>query len=66
MDITYPDVKVTLVGTDGNAFAILGAVRKAIKEKHGGIKSRAWLDQAAKCENYEALLVFVMQSVEVD
>lgn len=28
--VKYPNVKVTLVGQDGNAFAILGKVRKAL------------------------------------
>jgi len=31
MDPRFPDIKVTLVGEDGNAFAILGRVRKALQ-----------------------------------
>jgi hypothetical protein len=31
-EIKYPDVKVTLVGNDGNAFAIMGAVQKALRK----------------------------------
>ena len=31
-EIKYPDVKVKLVGTDGNAFAIMGAVTKALRK----------------------------------
>jgi hypothetical protein len=27
----YPDIEVELVGTDGNAFAILGTVKKALQ-----------------------------------
>jgi hypothetical protein len=27
VDVRYPDVRVRLVGTDGNAFAVLGRVR---------------------------------------
>jgi hypothetical protein len=27
----YPNIKVKLIGNDGNAFAILGAVQKALK-----------------------------------
>jgi hypothetical protein len=30
----YPEVKVKLIGQDGNAFAIMGAVQKALKQ-HG-------------------------------
>lgn len=31
MDVKYPNVKVKLVGENGNAFAIIGAVTKALK-----------------------------------
>lgn len=30
-EIRYPDVEVDLVGEDGNAFAILGRVQKALR-----------------------------------
>jgi hypothetical protein len=30
VDARYPDVRVRLVGTDGNAFAVLGRVRRAM------------------------------------
>lgn len=33
-DVKYPSIKVKLVGQDGNAFAIMGAVKSALK-KHG-------------------------------
>jgi hypothetical protein len=31
MEPKYPKIKVKLVGTDGNAFAVLGAVKKALR-----------------------------------
>jgi hypothetical protein len=31
-EIKYPQIKVTLTGTDGNAFAIMGAVQKALRK----------------------------------
>jgi len=31
--IKYPDIEVTLVGTDGNAFALIGEVQKALKKE---------------------------------
>jgi len=31
-DVKYPNVKVQLVGRDGNAFAIMGAVQSALKK----------------------------------
>lgn len=30
-DVLYPDIDVKLTGEDGNAFAILGAVSKALR-----------------------------------
>lgn len=30
-EVKYPEVKVKLVGNDGNAYAIMGAVQKALK-----------------------------------
>lgn len=33
-EVKYPAVKVKLVGQDGNAFAIMGAVKSAL-QKHG-------------------------------
>ncbi len=31
-DIKYPNIKVRLTGTDGNAFAVIGTVRSALKK----------------------------------
>lgn len=31
MGIKYPEIEVTLVGEDGNAFAIIGRVSKALR-----------------------------------
>jgi hypothetical protein len=33
-DVKYPKIKVKLVGEDGNAYAIMGRVKTALK-KHG-------------------------------
>lgn len=30
--IKYPEIEVQLTGNDGNAFAIMGAVRKALRQ----------------------------------
>lgn len=65
-EVTYPDVEVDLVGQDGNAFLIIGRVRKAIKKVHGEEKAKAFFDQALDCESYDDLLRFVMSTVEVN
>lgn len=61
----YPDVEVTLTGTDGNAFAIIGNVSKALKRAGERDAAREWSDAAMACESYDALLVLAMQTVEV-
>ena len=32
MEVKFPDVTVQLVGTDGNAFAVLGKVSRALRD----------------------------------
>ena len=32
VDIKYPNIKVKLVGRDGNAFAIMGSVKTALRK----------------------------------
>lgn len=34
MSVKYPNIKVKLVGNNGNAYAILGNVRKALKQNN--------------------------------
>jgi hypothetical protein len=66
IDIKFPHVYVTLVGEDGNAFAILGRVKKAM-ERAGVSKEdvEAYLAEA-KSGNYDNLLRVTMQTVNVD
>jgi hypothetical protein len=63
--IRHPEVVVSLVGEDGNAFAILGRVQRALKEAgvpHDEI--RAFYEEAT-AGDYDHLLRVVMQTVEV-
>jgi hypothetical protein len=62
---TYPDVKVQLVGTDGNVFSIIGKVSGAIRAKHGGEAAKTFSDAAFDCESYNHVLRFCMETVEV-
>jgi hypothetical protein len=61
----YPDVKVMLVGEDGNAFAILGRVTRALR-KHGVEKSEidAFMKEATSGD-YNTLLAAAMRWVAV-
>jgi hypothetical protein len=64
-DTKYPDVTVTLVGEDGNAFAILGKVSKALR--NAGVTREeidTYVDEAT-AGNYDQLLRTTMRWVEV-
>lgn len=65
-NVTYPDVTVTLTGTDGNAFAIIGKVSRAIAREVGRVESQAFVANATSCKSYDHLLSFVMSTVNVD
>ena len=61
----YPDVEVTLVGMDGNAFAILGRVRAALrKAKVDEEEIKAYIKEAT-AGDYDHLLRTTIQYVEV-
>ncbi len=62
----YPEVHVKLVGEDGNAFAILGRVTRALKE-HGVTKVELMeFSQEVKRGDYDHLLQTVLKWVSVD
>jgi hypothetical protein len=61
----HPEVSVTLVGEDGNAFAILGRVTAALREAGVGPEERDEFTSEAMSGNYDHLLRTVMDWVEV-
>ena len=61
----YPDIEVQLTGNDGNAFAILGAVSKAMRRAKVDSKDiDAFMDEATKGD-YNHLLQTAMKWVNV-
>ena len=60
------NVKVKLTGTDGNAFAILGKVREALKR--AGHKEELIKEYMSKAMSgdYDNLLATTMEYVEVE
>jgi hypothetical protein len=60
----YPDVRVQLTGEDGNAFAILGRVRQALRR--GGVSKEeiAAFTAEATSGDYDHLLRTVMEWVD--
>jgi protein-disulfide isomerase len=64
--VKYPEVQVTLVGTDGNAFALLGKCRSAAKK--AGLTTdqiKEFIDEATSGD-YNHLLGTCMDYFEVD
>lgn len=59
----YPEVRVELVGQDGNAFAILGRVSKALRRE--GIDPKPFVAEAMSGD-YDHLLQTCMNWVSVD
>ncbi len=65
-NVKYPKIKVKLVGSDGNAFAILGKVKNALRK--GGVSSEevSKFITEATSGNYDHLLTTCMAWVEVE
>lgn len=65
MEIKYPEVEVKLVGEDGNAFAILGRVMKALgRAGIGKVEQNEYLAEATSGD-YDHLLQTTMKWVSV-
>ena len=63
-DVRYPDVHVKLVGEDGNAFSIIGRVRRALT-KAGHKDAVGEFTEEATSGDYNHLLNTVMKYVNV-
>lgn len=61
----YPDIEVELIGKDGNAFYILGAVQKALRNAGVSAEEIAKYGEEATAGDYNHLLRTTMEWVEV-
>jgi len=62
--VRYPEVHVKLVGTDGNAFAVMGAVARALRGAgHGDVTEEFYAE--ATSGDYDHLLATAMRWVNV-
>lgn len=65
--VRYPHITVTLTGTDGNAFAVVGAVARALRRAGVDDQEVKWFTQEAmESGSYNGLLAAVMRWVSVD
>ena len=65
MNVKYPDITVRLVGEDGNAFAILGRVTRALKQAGISHEERDEYWDEATSGDYDHLLQTTMRWVNV-
>lgn len=63
MEPKYPEVEVQMTGEDGNAFAILGKVTKALRDAGIDGKERSAFMFEATLGGYDNLLVVCQQWV---
>jgi hypothetical protein len=66
MAVKHPNVTVTLVGQDGNAYAILGRVRRAMTQAGCTPDQVAAYLRDATAGDYDNLLRVTMRYVEVN
>lgn len=63
-EVKYPDVHVQLTGRDGNAFAVMGAVAKALRQAGYGDQADAYIEESMSGD-YDHLLATAMKWVDV-
>ena len=63
-EVRYPDIHVTLTGTDGNAFFILGTVRRALRDAGVSDEEVQAFSGDATASDYDHLLATAMAWVE--
>ena len=66
MEPKYPHIEVTLVGEDGNAFAILGRVMQALRRNKVSKEEIDAFKTEATSGDYDNLLQTVMRWVTVN
>jgi len=64
-DVKYPNIKVQLSGEDGNAFAIMGRVGKALRNAKVPQEEIEKYYEESKSGDYDNLLQTAMRWVEV-
>lgn len=65
MDTKYPEVEVDLIGNDGNAFSIMGAVTKAMRRAGVSREEQDAYFKEATSGDYDHLLATTMKWVSV-
>lgn len=64
--VKYPEVKVTLVGEDGNAFSIMGRAARAARKAELSQEQIKEYQAEAMSGDYDNLLVVTMEYFDCD
>lgn len=62
--VKYPDVTVNLSALDGNVFALIAAVSRALKQAGHHEAVKPFQTEAMACQSYDAVLQLIMRTVE--
>lgn len=62
----HPEVVVRLVGRDGNAFAVIAAVRRGLQSAGLLAEAEAFTNAGFDSESYDDLLRLVLSTVTVE
>lgn len=65
MNVKYPNIEVKLTGTDGNAFAIIGKVKAALRKNAVPREEQEAFMKEAMSGDYNNVLQTAMRWVEV-
>ena len=65
MEVKYPEIEVELTGQDGNAFAIMGVVKRALKQAGVSGEEQDLYFQESTSGDYDHLLQTAMRWVTV-
>jgi hypothetical protein len=63
--IKFPDVVAPMVGEDGNVFAVISRVSRALALAGHGDDARTFVRAAMACTSYNEVLALVMDWVDV-
>jgi len=65
LGVRHPEIEVQLTGTDGNVFAVIGAVSEALRRAGFEDEAQTFTEAATSCSSYDEVLRLVMRTVDV-
>ncbi|MFI0742439.1 hypothetical protein ACH4PU_30835 [Streptomyces sp. NPDC021100] len=61
----YPDLRVRLTGTDGNVFAVIALVRRALRSAGHHDAATEFAGMATRSQSYDEVIRLAMRTVDV-